>query len=382
MLKSVKWCEYHLYDLFYIYSGNKFDKSKMTMFDPTVNFVGRSSKNNGVTAYVDYVEGVKPYPAGCMTIALGGEYIGSCFIQRHPFYTSQNVFVLSEKEPMEESVKLFISHLIRFESKNNYMAFARELNSHIKTDFVIKLPSIEEGVLDIAFINSYIDSFKIDIESIPDYFLNEGYDKACWYIDTIDVKQFESEYSAESDKKHYELNTCKWKYFEIGKLFDVQLSKGDIKLSSIEQGDIPLISSGSINNGIVGFIDKNGDGLAKMFQKNTITLDMFCNAFYQDADYYSVSHGRVNILVPFFKLNKKIGLFITTIINMEKDKYSYGRGVYSGIASKMKIKLPVICDNNGFPIIDNSSIFSDEGYVPNWGFMEDYINSLPFSNNI
>lgn len=40
MLKDVKWCEYHLYDLFYIYSGNKFDKSKMTAFDPAVNFVG------------------------------------------------------------------------------------------------------------------------------------------------------------------------------------------------------------------------------------------------------------------------------------------------------------------------------------------------------
>lgn len=132
MLKDVKWCEYHLYDLFYIYSGNKFDKSKMTAFDPAVNFVGRSSKNNGVTAYVDYVKGVKPYPAGCMTIALGGEYLGSCFIQQHPFYTSQNVFVLSDKEHMDENVKLFIAHLIRFESKNNYMAFARELNSHIK----------------------------------------------------------------------------------------------------------------------------------------------------------------------------------------------------------------------------------------------------------
>ena len=154
MLKDVKWCEYHLYDLFYIYSGNKFDKSKMTAFDPAVNFVGRSSKNNGVTAYVDYVKGVKPYPAGCMTIALGGEYLGSCFIQQHPFYTSQNVFVLSDKEHMDENVKLFIAHLIRFESKNNYMAFARELNSHIKTDFKIKLPSIKEGVSSFRRKNS------------------------------------------------------------------------------------------------------------------------------------------------------------------------------------------------------------------------------------
>ena len=65
-----------------------------------------------------------------MTIALGGEYIGSCFIQRQPFYTSQNVAVLSEINPMSENVKLFIANLIRYESKNNYKAFAGRARRH------------------------------------------------------------------------------------------------------------------------------------------------------------------------------------------------------------------------------------------------------------
>ena len=172
-LHDINWCEYHLYDLFYINSGNKFDKSKMTTYSPSINFVGRSSKNNGVTAYVDFVDGVEPHPAGCMTIALGGEYLGSCFIQLQPFYTSQNVFVLYEKKPITENVKIFIAHLIRYESKNNYLAFARELNSHIRTDFTIKLPSIREGVVDFEFIDKYIESLKTDISKIPDYFLAE-----------------------------------------------------------------------------------------------------------------------------------------------------------------------------------------------------------------
>lgn len=37
-LQDAIWYDYHLYDLFHIDSGNKFDKSKMTTFDPTVNF--------------------------------------------------------------------------------------------------------------------------------------------------------------------------------------------------------------------------------------------------------------------------------------------------------------------------------------------------------
>jgi len=153
-----EWMEFHLYDLFNIHSGNKFDKSKMTNYLQTVNFVGRSSENNGVTAYVDEIEDITPYEAGLMTVALGGEYLGSCFVQQYPFYTSQNVVVLEPLCDMSIYTKLFISHLIRFESANNYKAFARELNAHIKTDFVIKLPVDENGRPDYRFMDNYIQS--------------------------------------------------------------------------------------------------------------------------------------------------------------------------------------------------------------------------------
>ena len=194
-LSSVKWKDFHLYDLFYIDSGNKFDRSKMTAIDPSVNFVGRASTKNGVTAYVDYIEGITPYDAGCMTIALGGEHIGSCFIQKHPFYTSQNVVVLSPKQEISENVKVFISHVVRNESKNNYMAFARELNSHIRTDFSFKLPTQDGINPDYVFMENYIEDLKCDFSSIPDYFLDEGFDRAFWYLDNIDQDKYENLYA-------------------------------------------------------------------------------------------------------------------------------------------------------------------------------------------
>ena len=153
-----KWMEFYLYDLFTIDSGNKYDKSKMSSAFPTVNFVGRSSLNNGVTAYVDEIDEVKPFEAGFMTVALGGEYIGSCFVQDYPFYTSQNVAVLKPLYQMSIYSKLFIAHLVWFESANNYKAFARELNAHLKTDFVIKLPVNDKGEPDYNFMDSYIKS--------------------------------------------------------------------------------------------------------------------------------------------------------------------------------------------------------------------------------
>ena len=157
---------------------------------------------------------------------------------------------------------------------------------------------------------------------------------------------------------YMKLNTNEWKEFNIGELFEVSLSSGDLKIDDCDVGDIPLISSGRTDNGIVGYIE-NGDAKAQLFSQNKITVDMFCNAFYQYQDFYSVSHGRVNILTPKFKMNPFIALFIVTLINKESFKYSYGRAVYSSEISRMVIKLPVDVKGN-----------------PNWQFMEDYMKSL------
>lgn len=155
------------------------------------------------------------------------------------------------------------------------------------------------------------------------------------------------------------LNTHLWKEFTIGDYFDVYLSSGDLKIDDCEPGNIPLISSGSTNNGIVGYIDEKGDGKAQIFKANCITVDMFCNTFYQNGDFYAVSHGRVNILCPKFKCNLQIGLFICSIIKKEQFKYSYGRAVYSSEIARMIIKLPSTPDNE-----------------PDWNYMEQYIKSL------
>ena len=155
------------------------------------------------------------------------------------------------------------------------------------------------------------------------------------------------------------LNTSNWKEFKISDLFNCLLSKGDLKESECDDGPINLISSGTSNNGVVKRIDETGDGKAEIFDKNCLTLDMFCNCFYQDEKFYSVSHGRVNILVPKFELNEQIGLFIATIINKEQYRFSYGRAVYNSFAENIVIKLPV-----------------DENDRPDWEFMTRFIAEL------
>jgi len=78
----------------------------------------------------------------------------------------------------------------------------------------------------------------------------------------------------------------------------------------------------------------------------------------------------VNILLPKFKLTSYIAMFICALIKQEQYKFSYGRAVYSTVCEDIEIKLPTILNNE------------TSEYEPDWGFMENYIKSLPYGDRI
>lgn len=186
-----KWEEFYLKDLFLCQMGNGIDASATSNDNPIYNYVSRDSKGNGVVAQVDeYINISKsgkttieePFQAGTMTLALGGSFLGSCFVQKYPYYTAQNVAVLTEKEPLSIATKLFISTLIRNECKYKYLAFGRELNTHYKTDFMIKLPIKRD-----SNGNPIIDDNRTysDNGYIPDWQFMEDYINSLPYSDRI-----------------------------------------------------------------------------------------------------------------------------------------------------------------------------------------------------
>ena len=69
-------------------------------------------------------------------------------------------------------------------------------------------------------------------------------------------------------------------------------------------------------------------------------------------------------------------------LKREQFKYSYGRAVYSNVAGNMIIKLPIKHNSDGSVFIDETHKYSDEGYVPDWEFMENYIKTLPYGDRL
>ena len=176
-----KWRPFYLHRIMKAQMGSGIDAVLTTNDSPEYNYVSRNSKGNGVVAYIDKIEGVEPFPAGAMSLALGGEYLGTCFIQDKPFYTAQNVAVLQEIERISIYTKLFIATLIRKECEVKYQAFGRELNSHYKKDFEIKLPVVyknNEPIIDESHQFS-------DDGYVPDWVWMENYMKSLPYSDRI-----------------------------------------------------------------------------------------------------------------------------------------------------------------------------------------------------
>lgn len=178
-LNTNTWKYFLLKNICAITMGNKMDYSAMSVDEPIINFVGRSADNNGVTGKVDLVTDdkgnvVKPYKAGCVTIALGGS-LGSAYLQVEDFYTSQNVAVLEFEDTVSDCAKLFITNCIMNESKYKYFPFGRELNTHIRNDFGFTLPiqHNHDGTPIIDGTHKYSEE-----GYIPDWLWMETYIKA------------------------------------------------------------------------------------------------------------------------------------------------------------------------------------------------------------
>ena len=335
------WSEFHLYDLFEIDSGNKFDRSKMDNSSQIINFIGRTGINNGINAVVNYYKNTKPYPAGYLTLALGGS-VGACFVQEKEFYTSQNVVVLIPKFEMTDSVKRFIATVIYKESSLHYQAFVKELNAHIKTDFVIKLP-IKNGKIDFEFMNNYYESQKKLI------------------IDNIN--KITKEISV--NKKTININN--WNEFKVKDIFEMKNGKGITTYEIYEHpGNLKAIQSGEENFGCIGYIDYDYcvDKKYSICEKPCLTVARSGSAgFVGIQSEPCVVGDSAKLLIPIHDISLNCLVFLRSVLMILKKKYSYNDKVTESKYMNEIIKLPV--DKNG---------------NPDWIYMDNYIKTLPLED--
>lgn len=333
--------------LFNIEYGNQLDLNKLSICSDSqqcVAFVSRTSKDNGVSAWVEPENSISPYPSGLITVTLGGTYLLSAFVQQQPFYTAQNIKVLSPKLDMSVEEKLIACSFIRH-NRFRYTSHGREAN---KTFNELQIPSIEE------------------IRNLSSHFA---------------LPRKPSIQAASKNQDPLSLYDRKWSYFRYEDVFTIKNGFYNKKPEADENGSIPFIGATEHDNGVTSWhnqetiesTSKTGKGknhgiTEKMFPgRKYITISnngSTGHAFYQPQN-FTCSHDVNPITTKNIEMNPYIAMFLSTLIEMERYRWDYGRKWRPIRMPKSIIKLPV-----------------DDSSKPDWNFMEYYIKSLPYSSNL
>lgn len=267
-----------------------------------------------------------------ITISCNGAGCGSTFYHPYKFNVNGDAITLIEKDSMSDKAKEFIACILNGVFTRKY-SYEEKSSPQKALDEIVRLPSTPNGDPDWTYMESYMSSLETRV------------------AESLTLLQ------AAKDAEKKKVDTREWGEFRVGELFDAFLSKDDIQPKSITEGATPLVSSGKENNGIIAFIDNKN---ARLWEANTLTVDMFGKVFYQEQPYYAVSHGRVNILMPRMPMTKHCMQFIGCAIErVTTDKYAFSEMCTGTKLLKDVIMLP-----------------KDKTGQPDWAYMEEYMRKV------
>ena len=179
-----------------------------------------------------------------------------------------------------------------------------------------------------------------------------------------------------------------WKQFKLGKVLSIKNGSGITKAEiSQYEGDFPAVQSGESNNGILGYIDL--DYCKEMGYAYSLTRCLTV-ARSGSAGFVALQptgcvvgdSAKILHVRDTKKENIYVLLFFQTLLTANRFKYDYGRKVSERKYASEIIELPVLHNKDGSVFIDKGKKYSDEGFYPDFEYMEKYIKSLNFQQTI
>ena len=155
-----------------------------------------------------------------------------------------------------------------------------------------------------------------------------------------------------------QIDTKQWKEFIIKDLFTVKRPSARSQ-ANYNDGDIPFVSSGNFNNGVLKYLEPKKDEI--LDAGNCITVSPIDgSSFYQEDDFLGRGGAGSSIILLYNpNLNLYNGYFIATVIRTVCRKYAYSDMANKDTIGAEKIKLPV-----------------DETGNPDFSYMESYMKNL------
>jgi len=196
----------------------------------------------------------------------------------------------------------------------------------------ISLPVKKDREINFAFMEDFISQLEAArLSQLEAYLLVTG------------LKNYTLTPAEEQALTDFQNGNIKWGEFLIGDLFEINPTKYyKLKNKEIisENGDVPLISNSSTDNGVMGYSNLNPLNKGNSLTCSDTTLGAE-TMYYQEKDFIGYSH--IQHLVPKFKgFNKAIAYMIITASRIATtNKYDYGAKFNRNEMNNTKISLPV-----------------------------------------
>lgn len=177
------------------------------------------------------------------------------------------------------------------------------------------------------------------------------------------------------------LDINKWKEFRLSSIFTIYNGKGITK-EEIEEnaGNFTVVQSGEENNGVLGKINLNYCKTMNytLSEKPCLTVARSGSAGYVSFQLNGcvVGDSAKILLLDEDIASVELYTFLQTLLTANRFKYAYGRKVTESKYMNDVVKLPVERNEDGTPLIDASKKYSEDGYIPDWRWMQNYIKSL------
>jgi len=332
-------------------------------------YIGAKKDDNGVMLHCIKDEALMQRGNCIIFICNGQGSVGYANYMDVDFIGTTDI-VAGYNENLNSHNGLFIATVL-CQERPKY-SFGRKWKTHLR-DTVIDLPIQHnpDGTPVIDDTNKYSDE-----GYLPDWKWMED------YIKSLHHKPLTTKNKAEQVP---ELKVNEWREFCFGKLISKiykskALNKEDLVEAKDNTNGIRYITRTAENNGCELIADSVSVPEEYIQEGNAISIgDTTATCFYQKDRFITGDHM---VVVRTDWLNELLALYVVSILNNEQYKYSYGRAFLMDRIKETIIRLPVLINPDGTPVIDDTYKYSEEGYVPDWKFMEDYIKALPYGDRL
>lgn len=311
----------------------RFDANKVEVKETGLYpYVVRMSYDNGQKGFID--EDNKFLNDG-NTISFGQD-TATMFYQEKPYFTGDKIKILRSKLARfnKSNAQFFLVSMRRAFSSFSWGSSSYSVN--VIKEQKIKLPT-KNGEIDFDFMERFVA--ELEAQRVAEL---EA------YLTATGLKDYELTAAEQKALDDFEKQNVAWKTVTYQAVFDHIKQGRRLKKEDQLPGEIPFVMAGTTNTGVVNCISNP----VASFPENSITIDIFGNAFYRSYAFGAGDDTGVYWDTQADYTSKQMLFFTSSMEKSIAGKFSYGKKLRSSQSLNIEMYVPADGDNIDLNFMD------------------------------